>query len=98
MRFEKWHALGNAYLLVERPDGGEVTAARVRRLCDVRHGIGADGLLVATSQSTPDVVLRITPRFDTMLRLLDTGSSALRSSMEIEGDAALAATVGEVAD
>ena len=60
--------------------------------------IGADGLLVATSQATPDVVLRITPRFDTMLRLLEAGSSALRSSMEIEGDAALAATVGEVAD
>ena len=60
--------------------------------------IGADGLLVALSRATPDVVLRITPRFDTMLRLVDAGSSALRSSMEIEGDAALAATVGEVAD
>ena len=45
MRFEKWHALGNAYLLIEREDGPELTAERARRLCDVRRGIGADGVL-----------------------------------------------------
>ena len=45
MRFEKWHALGNAYVLVEQPDAGPLTADRVRRLCDVRHGIGSDGVL-----------------------------------------------------
>ena len=45
MRFEKWHALGNAYLLVEQPDAGELTAERARRLCDVRTGIGSDGVL-----------------------------------------------------
>jgi diaminopimelate epimerase len=45
MRFEKWHALGNAYLLVERPDAGELTPDRVRRLCDPGTGIGSDGVL-----------------------------------------------------
>lgn len=45
MRFEKWHALGNAYLLVEQPDAGAMHAERVRRLCDVDTGIGSDGLL-----------------------------------------------------
>ena len=44
MRFEKWHAHGNAYLLVERPEA-ELTAERVRRLCDPGVGIGSDGLL-----------------------------------------------------
>ena len=44
MRFEKWHAHGNAYLLVERPEAG-LTAERVRRLCDPGVGIGSDGLL-----------------------------------------------------
>src|SRR5690606_34731153 len=29
--------------------------------------VGADGLLVATSSATPDVVLRLVPRLDTML-------------------------------
>jgi diaminopimelate epimerase len=42
MRFWKWHALGNSYLLVEEP----VDAELARRLCDVRYGIGADGVLV----------------------------------------------------
>jgi diaminopimelate epimerase len=45
MRFEKWHALGNAYLLVEQPDAGALTADRVRRLCDTRTGSGSDGVL-----------------------------------------------------
>jgi diaminopimelate epimerase len=52
MRFEKWHALGNAYLLVEQPDAGEITAARARRLCDVRIGIGSDGVLEVVARET----------------------------------------------
>jgi diaminopimelate epimerase len=45
MRFSKWHALGNSYLVVERENAGTITAERARRLCDVRSGIGADGVL-----------------------------------------------------
>jgi len=41
MRFSKWHALGNSYLLVEQ----RVEPDLVRRLCDVRFGIGSDGVL-----------------------------------------------------
>jgi diaminopimelate epimerase len=52
MRFEKWHALGNAYLLVEQPGAGEITAARARRLCDVRTGIGSDGVLEVVARET----------------------------------------------
>src|SRR5690606_7084421 len=55
--------------------------------------IGADGLLVAMSRGTPDVVLGITPRLGAMLGVLEAGPSALRSNLSIEGDAALAATV-----
>ena len=50
MRFSKWHGLGNDYLLVERADvGGPLTSAVVRRLCDGRRGIGADGVLEVLS-------------------------------------------------
>ena len=46
MRFEKWQALGNDYLIVER---GRMPFAldpeRVRRLCDRHLGPGADGVL-----------------------------------------------------
>ena len=59
MRFEKWHALGNAYLLVEQPDAGALSAARVRRLCDVDTGIGSDGLLEVTGRDGARAVVRI---------------------------------------
>ena len=45
MRFSKWHALGNSYLVLEQPEAGELTAERVRRLCDFASGIGSDGVL-----------------------------------------------------
>jgi diaminopimelate epimerase len=45
MRFSKWHALGNSYLVVERDDAGVLTPDRVRSLCDDELGIGADGVL-----------------------------------------------------
>jgi diaminopimelate epimerase len=46
MRFSKWHALGNTYLLVERAEhGGALTTADALRLCDPHVGVGADGVL-----------------------------------------------------
>lgn len=59
MRFEKWHALGNAYLLVEQPDAGSLDPERVRRLCDVDVGIGSDGLLEVTAREGVRAVVRI---------------------------------------
>ncbi len=41
MRFSKWHALGNSYLLVEE----RIDAETARRLCDLRYGIGSNGVL-----------------------------------------------------
>jgi len=47
MRFEKWQALGNDYLIVEAAAlPWPLTAARVRRLCDPHVGIGSDGVLL----------------------------------------------------
>lgn len=46
MRFAKAHALGNAFVLVERSEAGEASASWVRRLCDRNIGIGADGVVV----------------------------------------------------
>jgi diaminopimelate epimerase len=44
VRFEKWHALGNAYVLLVQPDAGVLTPERVRRICDTSTGIGSDGV------------------------------------------------------
>jgi diaminopimelate epimerase len=47
MRFEKWTALGNDYLIVERSElPWELTEERIRRLCDPHVGVGSDGILL----------------------------------------------------
>jgi diaminopimelate epimerase len=47
MRFEKWTALGNDYVIVEAEAlPWELTAGRVRRICDPHFGVGSDGVLL----------------------------------------------------
>jgi diaminopimelate epimerase len=47
MRFEKWQALGNDYLIVERDElPFELTPARIRKLCEGHFGVFADGVLL----------------------------------------------------
>ena len=47
MRFEKWQALGNDYVIVEREElPWELTAERVRRICEPHFGVGSDGVLL----------------------------------------------------
>src|SRR3712207_475690 len=47
MKFEKWNALGNDYVIVEREDlPFELTPERVRRICAHHSGIGSDGVLL----------------------------------------------------
>ena len=58
--FEKWHGLGNDYLLVEREVlGAPLEPSLVRRLCDYHFGIGSDGLLevTGTAGSRAEVVI-----------------------------------------
>jgi diaminopimelate epimerase len=44
--FEKWHGLGNDYLLVEREQlGAPLRPELARRLCDYHFGVGSDGIL-----------------------------------------------------
>jgi len=46
MELERWQALGNEYLIVERERlRFELSAKKVRLLCDAREGLGADGVL-----------------------------------------------------
>jgi diaminopimelate epimerase len=54
VRFEKWQALGNDYLIVEADDlPWELTPARVRRLCDPHFGPGSDGVLLLSRSADP---------------------------------------------
>jgi len=57
MRFEKWQALGNDYLIVEREElAFELTPARVRRLCEGHFGVFADGVLLLARSEDPNFV------------------------------------------
>jgi diaminopimelate epimerase len=47
MRFEKWQALGNDYVIVEADAlPWELTPKRIRRLCQPHFGVGSDGVLL----------------------------------------------------
>ena len=47
MRFEKWQALGNDYLILEREHVEiDLTPERIRRICDPHFGAGSDGILL----------------------------------------------------
>jgi diaminopimelate epimerase len=60
VRFEKWQALGNDYVIVEAADlPAPLTAAPVRALCDRHTGIGADGILLLEPAGEPGLVARL---------------------------------------
>ena len=60
MWFEKWQALGNDYLIVERDAlPFELTPERVRRLCDRHTGPGGDGVLELAPPDEPGFVARL---------------------------------------
>src|SRR6201990_2231860 len=57
MRFEKWQALGNDYVIVEAAAlPAPLTAPVVRALCDRHTGIGADGILLLEAPDEPGFV------------------------------------------
>jgi diaminopimelate epimerase len=60
VRFEKWQALGNDYLIVEASAlPFALTPENVRRLCDRHFGVGADGLLELSPPTTRGFVARL---------------------------------------
>jgi diaminopimelate epimerase len=60
VRFEKWQALGNDYVIVERNAlPWELTAERVVRLCSSHFGIGSDGILELAPPSSGNAVAEL---------------------------------------
>jgi diaminopimelate epimerase len=58
--FEKWHALGNDYLILEQAAlPFPLTPARVRALCAGHTGIFADGVLLLCAPDEPGFVARL---------------------------------------
>jgi diaminopimelate epimerase len=60
MKFEKWQALGNDYLIIEAASAPwKLSAERVRRLCDPHFGIGSDGVLLLSRSGDPTYVAEL---------------------------------------
>lgn len=60
MRFEKWQALGNDYLILEAERlPWELTGRRVEWLCDQHFGVGADGVLLLSRSDDPQFVAEL---------------------------------------
>jgi diaminopimelate epimerase len=54
MRFEKWQALGNDYLIVEAGAlPWNLTPERIQRLCEPHFGVGSDGVLLLSQAQDP---------------------------------------------
>jgi diaminopimelate epimerase len=57
VKFEKWQALGNDYLIFEADRlPWELTATRIEWLCDQHFGVGADGVLLLSKSESPEFV------------------------------------------
>ena len=60
MRFEKWQALGNDYVILESEGlPWELTAERVRRICEPHLGVGSDGILLLSPAESADHVAEL---------------------------------------
>lgn len=60
MRFEKWQALGNDYLIVEQSElPFELTPARIRKLCAGHFGVYGDGILLLAPAEDPRFVANL---------------------------------------
>jgi diaminopimelate epimerase len=57
VKFEKWQALGNDYLIFEAERlPWKLTATRVEWLCDQHFGVGSDGVLLLSRSESPEFV------------------------------------------
>jgi diaminopimelate epimerase len=82
LRFEKWQALGNDYIIVERDHlPFELTAERVRRICEPHFGCHSDGVLLLARPSNE--------RFAAELRIFNADGS----EAELSGNGAREATL-----
>ena len=60
MNFEKWHALGNDYIIIEQAElPFELTTGRIRAICAAHTGVGSDGILLLSEPTEAGYVARL---------------------------------------
>ena len=61
MKFRKYQALGNTYLVLQDRQDFSLEASGVSRVCDWRYGVGADGILLPGTKDNEFAVRIINP-------------------------------------
>ncbi len=57
MKFEKWQALGNDYVILEQAElPWDLDQQRIQRICDPHFGVGSDGILLISASDEPEYV------------------------------------------
>jgi len=60
MKFEKWQALGNDYVILEKEGlPWELNQQRIQRICDPHFGVGSDGVLLISKSDDPAYVAQL---------------------------------------
>lgn len=60
MKFEKWQALGNDYIILEAESlPWPLTEERIQRICDPHFGVGSDGILLLAKSSDSERVAEL---------------------------------------
>ena len=60
MKVEKWQALGNDYLIIERSEiPWDLSAPRIRRLCNPHFGLGSDGVCLVSEPESGGSAARV---------------------------------------
>jgi diaminopimelate epimerase len=92
--FFKYHGLGNDFIVLDR-DREEFAVDRVRRLCDRRRGIGADGVLVVSNarESRADAKMTLYNRDGTRPEMCGNGIRCVVRHVVEQGRASATAPV-----
>ena len=59
MRYSKYHALGNDYIVIDPRDVAEISPAQVERICHRHFGAGSDGILYGPTFKDDEIHLKI---------------------------------------
>ncbi len=78
MRFSKYEATANDFVMLDRSSGGgEPSAEQVRLLCDRHLGVGADGVILLLPSERADVRMKIINADGTEAEMCGNGARAL---------------------
>jgi diaminopimelate epimerase len=89
MRFSKWHALGNSYVVVE----ARLDAELARRVCDPRYGIGSDGVVEVLAADGDRAEVAIWNPDGSVAEFSGNGSRIAAAWLAVRGGSAVTVTV-----